>query len=324
MAVSMTDTAYFLFSLDTELATGYFDEDAARHRLFSEDGLEERRRIARVLALCEQYDIHATWAVVGHLFFNRCEYCPDCPISHWQGKYASYDEAYGTDHPLWYGDDVVRLIQQSTVEQEIAFHGHTHEPFDSISAAAAMLEISEWKRLAQRFGIDAVSIVFPRDRAGHLSLLSQHGFSNYRADVVEPLLIRNRYFGRYVKTLDHIIGFSTAPTYSLQEIDDDGLLRLSASQHLFGFNHGVDSILDRLGLSTLRLRRINRGIKRAVGRKHMFHLWAHPWEFRTKDDLYKLEHIFQTVRRFTETGQMQSVTMAEMDAIIRTQDRNGN
>jgi hypothetical protein len=58
---------------------------------------------------------------------------------------------------------------------------------------------------------------------------------------VEPLLIRNRYFGRYVKTLDHIIGFSTAPTYPLEKIEDGGLLRLSASQHLFGFNRGVDS-----------------------------------------------------------------------------------
>ena len=320
----MTEMAYFLFSLDTELGTGYFDEDAARHRLFSEDGLEERRRIARVLALCEQYDIHATWAVVGHLFFNRCEYCLDCPISHWQGKYASYDEAYGTDHPLWYGDDVVRLIQQSTVKQEIAFHGHTHETYDAISEFKAQREISEWKRLAQRFEIDVVSIVFPRDRAGHLSLLSQNGFSNYRADVVESLLIRNRYFGRYVKTLDHIIGFTTAPTYPLEKIEDGGLLRLSASQHLFGFNRGVDSLLTRLNLSTLRLRRITRGIKRAADRSHMFHLWAHPWEFRTTDDLFKLEHIFQTVRRFIDTGKMHSVTMAEMDAIIRTHDRNDN
>ena len=82
----MNNTGYFLFSLDTELGTGYFDEDAARHRLFSKDGIEERKRIARVLTLCEQYGIHATWAVVGHLFFNRCEYCPDCPISHWQGR----------------------------------------------------------------------------------------------------------------------------------------------------------------------------------------------------------------------------------------------
>jgi len=320
----MSNSGYFLFSLDTELGTGYFDDDAARHRLFSRDGLEERRRIARVLALCEQYGIHATWAVVGHLFFNHCEYCPDCPISHWQGNYASYNEAYGTDHPLWYGDDVVRLIQQSTVKQEIAFHGHTHEPYDTLSASAAGHEISEWKRLAQRFGIDAVSIVFPRDRVGHLSLLSQHGFTNYRADVVEPLLVRNRYFGRYVKTLDHIIGFTTAPTYPLAEIVDDDLLRLSSSQHLFGFNRGVDTMLDRLHLSTLRLRRITRGINHAADRKHMFHLWAHPWEFRSEDDLSKLEHIFQTVNRLKEAGQMQSVTMAEMAGIIGKLDHNGN
>lgn len=320
----MRKTGYFLFSLDTELGTGYFDEDAARHRLFSTDGREERKRIARVLALCERFDIHATWAVVGHLFFHQCEFCNVCPISHWKHKFDSYEEAYGTAHPLWYGDDVVRLIQQSIVRQEVAFHGHTHEPFDSLSDSAAQHEITEWKRLAQRFGIDAVSIVFPRDRVGHLALLAQNGFTNYRADVVEPLLIRNRYFGRYVKTLDHIIGFSTAPTYPLVENVDDGLLRLSASQHLFGFNHGVDAFFGKVNLSTLRLRRITRGIKRAAERQHMFHLWAHPWEFRTTDDLAKLEHIFQTVRTLSHKGKMQSVSMAEMAAIIKSQDHNGD
>ena len=45
----MNNTGYFLFSLDTELGTGYFDEDAARHRLFSKDGIEERKRITRCL-----------------------------------------------------------------------------------------------------------------------------------------------------------------------------------------------------------------------------------------------------------------------------------
>ena len=320
----MNKTGYFLFSLDTELGTGYFDEDKARHRLFSKDGLAERKRIAAVLALCEQYDIHATWAIVGHLFFNRCEYCHDCPISHWKGRFGSYEEAYGTDHPLWYGDDVVRLIQQSFVKQEIGFHGHTHEPFDAISELQAQREISEWKRLAQRFGIDATSIVFPRDRAGHLSVLSQHGFTNYRADVVEPLVIRNRYFGRYVKTVDHIVGLSTAPVYPLEAIVDDGLLRLTSSQHLFGFNRSVDTTLDKLNLSTLRLRRITRGIKHAADRGQMFHLWAHPWEFRTKEDLAKLEHIFQTVKAFSAAGQMQSVTMSDMASMIIDQDHSGD
>ena len=312
----MSNKGYFLFSLDTELGVGYFDHDVERHRLFSKDGVTERQRIQRVLELCEKYHIHGTWAIVGHLFFKQCEYCEHCLVKKWKGKYQSYEEAYGTSHPLWYGPDVVKKIQNTGVFQEIGFHGHTHETFDTMSDDQAQLEIEEWKRVAERFGIKATSVIFPRDRVGKLALLHANGFNAYRRDVDLSLLIRNRFFGRYLKTLDHILGISTAPSYPLDAVHDEGMLRLTASQHLFAFNRGVDRVLDRLGLTHLRIRRIIRGIKRAARRGEMFHFWAHPWEFETAGDVEKLERILSTVERLVESGKMETVTMSQMASII--------
>ncbi|NSW52437.1 MAG: polysaccharide deacetylase family protein [Anaerolineae bacterium] len=315
----MNSTGYFVFSLDTELATGYFDHDPERRRLFSQDGIRERERIDRILSLCSQYQIHGTWAVVGHLFFERCEFCEICPVRAWKGMYASYQEAYGTAHPLWYGADVIRKIQACPVDQEIGFHGYTHSVFSQVAMTdeQAAVEIQEWKRLALRYGIDGKSIVFPRDQIGHLRQLREAGFDNFREDIHLPLLIRNRYFGRYVKTIDHILGITTAPSYPLDLNEEEGLVRFTTSQELFAFNRAVDRVLDKMGLPLLRIQRAIRGVHRAAKRGKIFHLWAHPWEFETTEDLAKLEAIFQAVAEEREHGRMASKTMLQLSQILR-------
>ena len=312
-------SGYFIFSLDTELSTGYFDHDEARHRLFSTDGKPERSRIAKILQLCEQYQIHATWAVVGHLFFSRCEYCDPCPLAGWRGKYQSFDEAYGTENPLWYGADVVNRIQRCSIPQEIGFHGFSHRVLTDteISEKDAQVEISEWKRLAERYGIQGRSVVFPRDKIGHLSQLQTAGFDNYRYETPLPSWQRNRYFGKYLKTLDYIASISHTPIHPPTMHLDEGMLRIPDSQHLFAFNLQVDSLLDSLGMPTLRIQRILRGIRRAAKQGKIFHVWAHPWEFRTQGDWIKLEAIFKAVRMMEQVYGLQSITMGAMADVIK-------
>jgi hypothetical protein len=53
----MDETGYFLFSLDTELATGHFDLDQDRGKKFSRDGTRERQSIYRLIDLFEEYNI---------------------------------------------------------------------------------------------------------------------------------------------------------------------------------------------------------------------------------------------------------------------------
>ncbi len=310
---------YFIFSLDTELGTGFFDLDEERKRLFSPDGSREREKIRRLIGLLDEYQIVATWAVVGHIFYERCEECEICPVLEWKGKYKSFEEAYKTDHPLWYGSDVIDMLLAQSLKHEIAFHGYSHEIFDErrMSKEKAEVEIREFIRVAKRRGIEARSVVFPRDKVGHLDLFEKYGFVSYRSEESLPLIIRNKYFvGKILKTVDHILGFTTPPIYDPAEFRSDNLVNLRATQHIFGFNRQVELLLDAWNLPLLRMRRIVNAIQKASAQKKVVHIWAHPWEFRTEKDFDKLRYVFEHVAREVEAGKMKSVSMNEMAAIV--------
>lgn len=312
-------TGYFIFSLDTELGTGFFDMDEERKKLFSPDGSQEREKVRQLLGLLDEYQIVATWAVVGHIFYERCEECEICPILEWKGKYKSFEEAYKTSHPLWYGADVIDMLLGQRLKHEIAFHGYSHEVFDErqMSKEKAEVEIKEFIRVARRRGIEARSIVFPRDKVGHLDLFEKYGFVSYRSEESLPLIIRNKYIvGKVLKTADHILGLTTPPIYEPAEFKSGNLVNLRATQHIFGFNRGVDLFLDACHLSLLRIRRIVKAIKKAAAQKKVVHVWAHPWEFRNEQDFDKLRYIFEHVAREVEAGNMKSVSMNEMATIV--------
>jgi hypothetical protein len=305
---------YFLFSLDTELAWGYFDSGKKRAQLLSRDGGRERWAIERILELFGQFNIVGTWAVVGHLFYPKCEDCEECPIEKWEGRFSSYEQIFETDHPLWYGSDVIDAVRAAKPRQEIAFHGYTHEVFDEsqMSSERAHFEIREWMRLAGRRGIVPKSVVFPRNRIGHMSLFQSAGFICYRSEEYVPLHLRARYVGPLLKTFAQVLSLYDPPIYGLADVGSGGLLNLPSSQHLFDFDRRVESLLDGMNLHLLRLRGFKRGIRKAAKRAKIFHLWAHPWELKSEKDIDKLRYVLGFVAEESEKGRMCSVGMAEI------------
>ncbi|MBN1283778.1 MAG: hypothetical protein JXB47_00105 [Anaerolineae bacterium] len=312
-------TGYFVFSLDTELAWGYFDLDARREATFSPDGSRERKSILRVLDLCNEFGITGTWALVGHLFHKKCVHCEICPVLEWKGKYRSFEQIYDTDHPLWYWGDLVDHLLACDAPQEVAFHGYTHDIFDerTMSREKARVEIQEWLRLAEPLGITPRSIVFTRDRVGHLDLFKEAGFTCYRSDVKLPIYFRTKYGGSLIKSVDHILGLSTPPVYDL-EVQPSGLVNLPTSQHIFAFNRKLETMLDNANLPTLRLRRIVKAIRKAAAEKKIVHIWAHPWEFRTEKDFEKLRYLLRHAAEEINKGRLRSIGMAELADIALT------
>jgi hypothetical protein len=314
----LDETGYFLFSLDTELATGRFDLDEDRKKRFSKDGSRERQSINRLLDLFEEYNIAGTWAMVGHLFYNRCEYCEVCPMVDWKGKYSSFEEVYGTDNPLWYGSDIIETLLTRGPRQEIAFHGYSHKIFDEnqMSVQDARNEIQEWLRVAKRKGVSPHAVAFPRNVVGHLDLLREAGVLCYRGEPKRSWLIRNKIFGRYLKAIDQILSLSNIPIFDLENSEDHGMVNLCASQCFFDLNRRFEHILDSVNLHNLRFGRVIRGIKCAGIENKMIHLWAHPCDFQTEKDFEKLRHIFTFVSHEVNMGRMRSVGMTEMARII--------
>lgn len=314
MGNALTQTGYFLFSLDTELGWGYYDKDRARVRKFSPDGSRERRSIERLLDVLDEFGITATWALVGHLFYERCALCEICPILAWKGKYESFAQIYDSDASLWYAPDMVNLLLTRGARHEIAFHGYTHEVFDekSMSAERAKLEIDEWLRLSRARGILPRAVVFPRDRAGHLQVFKAAGFLCYRGRETMPVFYRTRYGGKLLKALDQIFAVSAPPVYAPDEVTTAPLLDLKASQEFFEFNRRLELLLDALNLHALRIRRMVKGVRRAAKEKKILHICAHPWEFQTDRDFEKLRFLLGHVADEVAAGSLVSIGMTEM------------
>jgi hypothetical protein len=315
---------YFVFSLDTELAWGYFDLDDARARLFTPDGTRERQAIRRVLDICNEFGIVGTWALVGHLFYARCEECEQCPVLAWRGAYRSFEDIYQTEHPLWYAPEVVEWLLQHRDRHEIAFHGYTHELFSRMDREAARLDIQEWLRVARRRDVVPETVIFPRNQVAHLDLFRQAGFVCYRSNETTPSVWRWRAVGKLLKSLDHILAWTTPPIYRLDDLPAAGLVDVCSSLHLFGFNRRLEQWLDGMNLHTLRMRGAVRAVQQAAREQKMVHMWAHPWEFRTNKDFDKLRYLFDAVAREVDAGRIQSVGMAELAHIVRARHIAGH
>ena len=308
----------FLFSLDTELAWGYSDLDHLRSKRFSPDGSRERRSIELLLDVLDEFAIVATWAVVGHLFYEKCEECDICPILEWRGKYRSFEEVYKTNDPLWYGADVIETLLARGSRHEIAFHGYTHEVFDenTMSEEEARTEIQEWLRVSKRKHIIPRTVIFPQTEIGHLDLFKEYGFICYRGDDLLPevcsLPLIGRAFRRFYYDLPAAL--FTPQVYEFK-VEPPELVSFPSCQGLFRFNRKVERILDSLGLHNLRIRRIVKGVEKAATEKRIIHIWAHPHEFQTKKDVEKLRYLFGYVSEQVNEGRLQSIGMADLAKI---------
>jgi peptidoglycan/xylan/chitin deacetylase (PgdA/CDA1 family) len=320
MSASINQSGYFLFTLDTELAWGHFD--AFNPGMFSVEGKRERAAIQHILDMLDEFDLTSTWAVVGHLFYERCEECQICPVLDWQGKYDSFSQIYKTNKPLWYGADIIDLLLQYTHRHEIAFHGYTHRIFNenTLSEQEASIEISEWLRVAERKNVPSpTAVVFPRNRTGYLSKFEEYGFKCYRGDELLPTDYYSLpIIGKLLNRIDIITQLRTPQVYPLPK-PTAGIINLPASRGMFRVNPHFERLLEHLKLGHLPAASLIRGVEKAAREKSVFHLYAHPYEFSTDKNFEKLRRIFSAVGEKVRSGDLQTVSMSGLTDIINFQ-----
>ena len=307
----MSSPGYFIFSLDTELAWGYYDR--FEKGMFSLNGEKERESVHRLLEIFDEFNITATWAVVGHLFYDKCENCEICPVLEWKNKYRSFDEIYETNNPLWYGLDIINLLQTKGSRHEIAFHGYTHKVFseEKMTEQEAKTEIQEWQRLAARKNVIPYSVVFPRNRPGHLQAFKDAGYICYRGDELHPKDYQIPFIGKALNRIDLVLQIRAPQVYEL-EVDSTGLINLPSSRWLFGMNRKIEAIFDALGLHLLRIRKMVKAVKKSATEGKIIHIWAHPEEFKSKKDFEKLRFLLSFVSQEINKGTLQSIGMADL------------
>ena len=313
--VNMLDNGVFLMSIDTELAWGGVHDGSFRQREYMFK--ETRKAIEGLLALLEKYQIQATWAVVGHLFHRECS--PENNIRHPEIERPNYGWFEGDwfkddpcsnldDSPYWYGPDIIESILACRTPQEIGSHGYSHTIIGDAGCSREAFD-SELKAcidLANVWGLELKSFVYPRNSIGHLDVLEENGFSNFRGNVSrwyqgQPRPLRMA--GRALESMLPLPAIAEGPRQA------SGLWDLPASNfymHRDGWGRRIPI--------TARTAQADFGLRKAARERSTYHLWFHPFNIASDIGalLGGLETIFQKVERMREQGILDNQTMGDL------------
>ncbi len=281
----MTKHGTFIISLDFELFWGIFDKADISKRIHYFDNT--LAVIPDVLKLFESYNIQATWASVGFLFFNDMtdlkKHLPD-RIPHYTNKKLSayhyintlYDDKYEKYH---FAPDLIRQILQ-TNGQEIGSHTLSHyyclaegqniEDFEA--------DLKQHVAVAKRFGIKLKSLVFPRNQynQAYEAVLLKYSVEYIRTnpdvwfwDTTKKETLLTKIF----RTADAYIPLHNN-LFTLENTDynKSQIIKIPASRFFRPLS--PYKILNKI-----RLNRIKNEMTRAAKQKKIYHLWWHPHNF---------------------------------------------
>lgn len=309
----------FTLSLDFELIWGTLDRGPNTFR----EACERERSVVidRLLELLDEFEISATWCVLGHLFLEACaprggrkhpEIVP--PRHDGIGDWFHHDPCRTEEtDPIFYGKSLVDRILACPVPQEIGCHSFSHPIFGDpgCSRETASSELAECVRLAGERGLDLRSFAFPRNRVGHLEVLRDHGFTAYRGP--EPTWYEGSRWPRPLRRLGHLMDVVLArrPPAVLPAEALPGLWNLPGSMIFFPM-HGPRR---HIPLS-LRVARALKGLGAAVDERRVFHLWFHPTNlaFETESMFTGLRRIFEQASGLRNAGALSIRPMGEIVA----------
>lgn len=305
-----------VISLDFELLWGVFDKVDWRNK--KEYFQNTRKLIPEILELFEKYEIQCTWATVGMLYNenweewnqNIPEILPDYENSKLSAyKYGKAIQSKETEE-LCYAPDLIRRIKD-TPGQEIGTHTYSHyyclEPGQTPESFKADLQKS--RELAEKFGVDLKSLVFPRNQynSNYLEVCKEIGLQTVRTnpDVwywrnTQQDSLQQKIF----RTGDAYFGLNNKSYRDIPEISS-GITGQKASR-LLRPNSGKN-FLDKA-----RIKRIESEMIAATKNKEIYHLWWHPHNFggNPQKNLQELELILKHFKSCQNKFGFESLSMA--------------
>jgi len=149
-------TGTVVISLDFELGWGHRTarpEYIDRLRSASTDSFE---RIRSLIDLFDEYEVPATWAVVGKLIQP------------------------GEDS-LFHNPDLFRYLLDADTAHDIGLHSYAHRTFDELSMSEARDDLRDGVDALDDWGIDPRTFIYPRGIVDHTNVLSEYGIEYYRS-----------------------------------------------------------------------------------------------------------------------------------------------
>lgn len=312
-----------IISLDFEIYWGI--RDVVKLNNYREHLMGVHEVIPGLLNVFNKYQINATFAVVGFLFFNNKEELlnnlptkkpsySDPNLSPYNGHFNQVGEDEDND-PFHYG---ARLIEKILAAgQDIGCHtfshyyclekGQTKEEFIEDLAAA--------KKVAAKKGIELKSFVFPRNQynSSYLDVCKEMGFISFRGNERSWLFSsktqgRGTSFRRPFRLLDAYVNLSGNNCYSINEMKKSNPLNIPSSRFLRPYTKKLK------GLENLRLKRITNSMTYAAKNNLVYHLWWHPHNFgiNITENFDFLEKILIHYQKLNKKYNFESVNMQQL------------
>ncbi|WP_408957976.1 polysaccharide deacetylase family protein [Natrinema sp. 74] len=287
-----------IISLDAELGWGFHDlSNPPAERVTS-----GRRGWSVMLDLLDEYDIPATWAVVGHLMLETCDGrhadhpAPDGWFERERTEWADRDE-------LRFGPDLVQALLESDVDHEFASHSFSHVLFGQSETdhELADAELERSIEIAADWNQSVDSFIYPRNDIGHRDVLAERGIKAYRSR--SP----TRYGVRCMVDLTVLNrSLLVEPT-----IDEHGLVDIPASLFLFGFEGTARTFAESVWEDPM-VALARYGINEATKRDGIFHMWLHPNNLTHERDDHRMRAILAYLARRRAETDLTVETMADV------------
>lgn len=330
----MIERGAFIISLDFELNWGVHDVYTIEE--YGENILGVRQAIPKILALFQQYDIHATWATVGMLCFDEKKemekHMPTMLPTYVDQNFSPYGKLsmVGENEekdPYHFGLSLVRKILQVR-HQEIGTHTFSHYYCleNGQTAEQFQVDLKASMNIPTLKSHNIRSLVFPRNQTNpsHLRVCKASGIESYRGNEENWVYEASGYKGRSkmkraIRLLDCYVSLTGHHTYRIQRDNEEHPVNLRSSRFLRPYHPKLKM------LEPLRLKRIKKGIEYAAKRKKVYHLWWHPHNFGkyVDENIEFLKEILDHVAEMRELYGMQSMNMGEAASML-SEDTNAS
>jgi peptidoglycan/xylan/chitin deacetylase (PgdA/CDA1 family) len=325
----MIEKGIFTISLDFELYWGMRDKVTLDN--YSENLSGAEISISEMLKSFVKYDIHATWATVGFLFFNNKKELennlPTSQPSYNKEQFNPYKYIKKSDtleQKYHFAPNSVDCIV-NTKNQEIATHTMSHyyclengqikqEFYDDLKKA---IEI-----ISNKTNNNTYSLVFPRNQWNddYLAVLSELKILGYRGNEKSWIYKAvnqedENKVRRAVRLLDAYFNISGHNTYTLKELSLEQPYNIPSSRFLRPYSKKLSF------MEGIRLRRIKNSMTYAAKNNELFHLWWHPHNFGKdiSSNISILNKILEHYKTLEHEYGMKSLNMKEVSNLLQEQ-----
>jgi peptidoglycan/xylan/chitin deacetylase (PgdA/CDA1 family) len=296
-----------VISIDAELGWGFsdFDDPPTDWAASGREGWQY------LLDRFEEYRMPATWAVVGHLFFQgRTEAAgSDLTPPDWLDRERS---VWDLRPELQFGNGLVTALLETDVEHDIGSHTFSHIVFDKewVTRDTVRADLEAAIEAGAESGVEYESFVFPRNVVGYRDVLADCGFNAYRGAMPEGV--------DWALTKLAALGTPKATRLVEPYVDEYGLVNVPPSLYLFEMEGLARTAIESIWAGPI-VEIASNGIDRAIREDGLFHVWLHPNNLRTDRDFRRMGAVLELIDDRRGDG-LAVETMADVARRVQSAD----